>query len=121
MTAEQFVYWLQGFMEINDPGYISKSETRVIKDHLALVFDKQTPAQEITTIPVPTTTPVAVPNKSPIVPNIICDTTEPTLPTPIDINSLKHMGAIQADDSSFNFVRDKTHSAGQDIVNKING
>ena len=58
MTAEQFVYWLQGFMEINDPGYISKSETRVIKDHLALVFDKQTSAQEITTIPVLTTTTV---------------------------------------------------------------
>lgn len=122
MTAEQFVYWLQGFMEINDPDTISKSETRVIKDHLALVFDKQTMEQEIiTTIPVPTTTPVAVPNKSPIVPNIICDTTEPALPPPIDINSLKHMGAIQADDSAFNFVREKTPSPGQDIVNKING
>ena len=122
MTAEQFVYWLQGFMEINDPGYISKSETRVIKDHLALVFDKQTMEREIiTTIPVPTTTPVAVPNKSPIVPNIICDTTEPTLPPPIDINSLKHMGAIQADQSAYNYVISDTPSEGQDIVNKING
>ena len=119
MTAEQFVYWLQGFMEINDPGYISKSETRVIKDHLALVFDKQTSAQEITTIPVLTTT--TVPDKSPIVPNIICDTTKPTLPPPIDINSLKHMDVIRADQSAYNYVISDTPSEGQDIVNKING
>ena len=43
MTAEQFVYWLQGYMEINDPQTISKTETQIIKDHLKLVFDKQTP------------------------------------------------------------------------------
>jgi hypothetical protein len=43
MTAEQFVYWLQGFMEVANPDAINKSETQVIKDHLKLVFDKQTP------------------------------------------------------------------------------
>ena len=59
MTAEQFVYWLQGFMEINDPDTISKSETRVIKNHLALVFDKQTPTRVGT----------GVPNKTEIVTN----------------------------------------------------
>ena len=61
MTAEQFVYWLQGFMEINDPDTISKSETRVIKDHLALVFDKQTPTR--------VGTGYGVPNKTEIVTN----------------------------------------------------
>lgn len=43
MTAEQFVYWLQGFMEVANPDTVGKNETQVIKDHLKLVFDKQTP------------------------------------------------------------------------------
>ena len=43
MTAEQFVYWLQGFMEINEPESIGRKETQIIKDHLALVFKKETP------------------------------------------------------------------------------
>ena len=47
MTAEQFVYWLQGFMEINDPDRISPIETKIIKDHLALVFKKETPVRTI--------------------------------------------------------------------------
>lgn len=43
MTPEQFVYWLQGFMEINDPVAIDSLETQIIKDHLAMVFEKKTP------------------------------------------------------------------------------
>ena len=43
MTAEQFTYWLQGFMEIANPIKLSEKETQIIKDHLKLVFDKQTP------------------------------------------------------------------------------
>ena len=43
MTAEQFTYWLQGFMEINDPEALGVRETQIIKDHLKLVFEKKTP------------------------------------------------------------------------------
>ena len=43
MTAEQFTYWLQGFIEINDPKTIEEKETQIIKDHLATVFKKVTP------------------------------------------------------------------------------
>jgi len=43
MTAEQFAYWLQGFMEMADPKELNKMQTQQIKDHLKLVFDKQTP------------------------------------------------------------------------------
>lgn len=50
MTAEQFTYWLQGFMEINDPTTLGVRETQIIKDHLASVFNKQTP-NRLTTIP----------------------------------------------------------------------
>jgi hypothetical protein len=43
MTAEQFTYWLQGFMEVANPTTLDETQTQIIKDHLALVFDKQTP------------------------------------------------------------------------------
>ena len=43
MTAEQFTYWLQGYMEMVDPKGIGEDQTQIIKDHLKLVFDKQTP------------------------------------------------------------------------------
>lgn len=43
MTAEQFTYWFQGFIEINDPKTIGENETQIIKDHLATVFNKVTP------------------------------------------------------------------------------
>lgn len=66
MTAEQFTYWLQGFMEINDPETLTKRETQIIKDHLALVFDKQTP-----------TTPGFNPNQTP---PFFPDTTTTTYP-----------------------------------------
>ena len=46
MTSEQFTFWLQGFMEINDPETLGVRETQIIKDHLKLVFDKQTPVRK---------------------------------------------------------------------------
>ena len=61
MTTEQFVYWLQGFMEINDPDRIGPKETQIIKDHLALVFKKETPTR--------IGTGYGVPNKTEIVTN----------------------------------------------------
>ena len=46
MTTEQFVYWLQGFMEVANPKTLDESQTQVIKDHLKLLFDKQTPDRD---------------------------------------------------------------------------
>ena len=43
MTAEQFAYWLQGFMEVGQPRELNHNQIQVIKDHLKLVFDKKTP------------------------------------------------------------------------------
>jgi hypothetical protein len=57
MTAEQFTYWLQGFMEINDPETLGVRETQIIKDHLKLVFDKQTPVRKQLLTDAPTTYP----------------------------------------------------------------
>lgn len=52
MTAEQFVYWLQGFMELGFIGrpeedvYMTPEQVQTVKDHLALVFVKKTPVRD---------------------------------------------------------------------------
>ena len=46
MTTEQFVYWLQGYLEVENPECISLKQTQVIKDHLKLVFKKETPIRD---------------------------------------------------------------------------
>lgn len=48
MTPENFTYWLQGYFEllsVTEQGDIilSAKQAMVIRDHLSLVFDKQTP------------------------------------------------------------------------------
>ena len=43
MTPTEFVYWLQGFLEIADPKKLTKQQIEIIKDHISLVMDKQTP------------------------------------------------------------------------------
>ncbi len=48
MTIEQFIYWLQGYVEIS--GEVpNKKQWQEIKNHLALVLDKKTPYQHTTT------------------------------------------------------------------------
>ena len=47
MTPENFTYWLQGFIEISNPKVISEEQTQIIKDHLNLVFKKETPNTNI--------------------------------------------------------------------------
>lgn len=46
-SAQDFVYWLQGFVEIADSDTISEKQWLIIKDHLKLVFDKKTPDRSI--------------------------------------------------------------------------
>ena len=43
MTPEQFTYWLQGFNEITNGLPPTAEGWKVITDHLALVFKKETP------------------------------------------------------------------------------
>jgi hypothetical protein len=43
MTPEQFAYWLKGFFEISEYETLSTKQIKIIKDHLDLVFNKQTP------------------------------------------------------------------------------
>lgn len=43
MTPENFCYWLQGCLEISNPRSLNELETQIVKDHLSLVFKKETP------------------------------------------------------------------------------
>lgn len=43
MDADQFCYWLQGFVELTHTPQPSEAQWQAIKDHLQLVFDKKTP------------------------------------------------------------------------------
>lgn len=49
MTPEQFVYWLQGFVEIREKEStgLSEREWNIITDHLKTVFHKVTPTETI--------------------------------------------------------------------------
>jgi hypothetical protein len=41
MTPEQFVYWLQGLMELGNPKSLTAEQTTMIKDHLGKVFNRE--------------------------------------------------------------------------------
>lgn len=43
MTPENFVYWLQGFLELSHQTSLDETQTKMIRDHLNLVFEKKTP------------------------------------------------------------------------------
>ena len=43
MTAEQFTYWLNGFIELGEGQVPTDKQWQIIKDHLRLVFNKVTP------------------------------------------------------------------------------
>jgi hypothetical protein len=45
MTPEQFVYWLQGFAEVAR-WHPTVEQWQIIRDHLNLVFKKETPKRE---------------------------------------------------------------------------
>jgi hypothetical protein len=43
MTTEQFTYWLQGYFELSGATSLNEQQVKIIKDHIALVINKQTP------------------------------------------------------------------------------
>ncbi len=55
MTEKDFVFWLQGFVELTETDSISDKQWLVIKDHLKLVFDKKTPDRSLLEKVTPTT------------------------------------------------------------------
>jgi hypothetical protein len=47
VTPRDFVYFLQGFLEISNASTLDAHEVDVIKDHLKLVFQKETPDRSV--------------------------------------------------------------------------
>ena len=43
MTERDFIYWLQGYLEVSGTKKISAEQVQIIKDHLSLVLNKVTP------------------------------------------------------------------------------
>jgi len=44
MTPEQFCYWLNGHFDLSETETLSEAQVKVIKEHLALVFNKKAPS-----------------------------------------------------------------------------
>lgn len=43
MSPENFVFWLNGFLELTEQEQIGSKQMTIIKDHIALVLKKETP------------------------------------------------------------------------------
>ena len=78
ITPEQFVYWLQGALEFGKFTDLNAEQVQMLKDHLALVFDKQTPDYEITRVTYDETRPEKEPSPHYFdIPKVTC-TNQPT-------------------------------------------
>ncbi len=47
MQPQDFCYWLQGFLEMSDAKTLDVKQLQVLRDHLNLVFNKQTPNRSV--------------------------------------------------------------------------
>lgn len=47
MEAIQFVYWLQGALELGQRKELSEAQVKIIQDHLNLVLNKVTPSYNL--------------------------------------------------------------------------
>jgi hypothetical protein len=65
MSSTEFTFWLQGYFEISDNNNLSPQQVQIIRDHLALVFEKVTPKQ----------------NKNPNFDELFQNITKPTTPS----------------------------------------
>lgn len=67
MNSEQFVYWLRGFMELQNPETMSKEQVQLIKDQLEMVRDN---VNRVTPISDPNMFPKwEEPQINPLIPN----------------------------------------------------
>lgn len=68
MRELEFCYWLQGFFELSGSTELTPTQVQIIRDHLALVFRKETPSYPAPFFPAPET-------PWPPLPPVFCSTT----------------------------------------------
>lgn len=51
MTERDFIYWLNGFLELSGATELDEKQVKCIKDHLKLVMKKETPEMKMTINP----------------------------------------------------------------------
>lgn len=84
MEPLQFVYWLQGFMELADVKKLNEKQVQVLKDHIALVLTKKTPDYEKASYP-------DEPKQARwIDPKLTCTTTPGFIPSSPDYTQVPH-------------------------------
>jgi hypothetical protein len=67
MNSEQFIYWLKGFMELQNPETMDKEQVTLVKDQLEMV---NSDVNLVTPIPNPNMFPKwQEPNITPLTPN----------------------------------------------------
>jgi len=49
MNDREFIYWLQGFLELTKEETLNEEQMQVIRDHIAMVLTKVTPERNIKT------------------------------------------------------------------------
>lgn len=73
MNERDFIYWLSGFLESSSSKILFEDQVKTIKDHLALVCNKQTPNNYgITFTPNPSIPLIVDPAFPQTTPNIVC-------------------------------------------------
>lgn len=50
MNAQDFAYWLKGFVEMNPNAMVTGTQWQIVKDHLELVFKKETPIRGLSNL-----------------------------------------------------------------------
>lgn len=79
MNENQFVYWMQGFVELNPNAMLTLTQWQIVKDHLALVFKKETPDRQVDNRRIPLPVP---PRPTEPFPNRLLDFRLPGQPFP---------------------------------------
>lgn len=51
MEALQFVYWLQGALELGQQKALSEAQVKIVQDHINLVLRKVTPGYNLPQMP----------------------------------------------------------------------
>jgi hypothetical protein len=85
MNERDFIYWLQGFLELSGAKTLNEQQVKIVKDHIALVMTKVTPNTIVGTenITIPQFSPIVTCTTSTELPNLGDTSVSPLTVPPI--------------------------------------